>query len=135
MSVTVINTENKAHNVVPSTCNFVVDVRVTDDYTHEEVIEIIKKYVKCEVKPRSMRMRSSKIDIDHPIVKAGIKLGKKTYGSPTTSDQALIAAPSLKCGPGDSARSHTADEFIYLKEIEEGIEQYIAILEEVVAGK
>jgi acetylornithine deacetylase len=134
MSVTVINTENKAHNVVPAQCGFVVDIRVTDEYTHEEVMDIITKYVSSEVKPRSMRMRSSKIDTDHPIVRAGIKLGKKTYGSPTTSDQALIAAPSLKCGPGDSARSHTADEYIYLKELEDGIEGYIKMIEEVVAG-
>ena len=134
MSVTVINTENKAHNVVPDQCHFVVDVRVTDEYTHEEVMEVITKYAGCEVKPRSMRMRSSRIDINHPIVQAGLRLGKKTYGSPTTSDQALIAAPSLKCGPGDSARSHTADEFIYLKEIEEGIVQYIKMIERVVAG-
>jgi acetylornithine deacetylase/succinyl-diaminopimelate desuccinylase-like protein len=132
MSVTVINTENKAHNVVPAQCSFVVDVRVTDAYTHEEVMDIIKRYVHSEVKPRSMRMRSSKIDIDHPIVKAGMKMGKKTYGSPTTSDQALIAAPSLKCGPGDSARSHTADEFIYLKEIEAGISEYIKMIEQLV---
>jgi len=79
-----------------------------------------------------MRLRSSKIDKDHPLVVAGIKLGKQTYGSPTTSDAALIPAPVLKCGPGDSARSHTADEFIYLKEIEEGISTYIKILEQVV---
>jgi acetylornithine deacetylase len=133
MTVTVIHTENKAHNVVPSECSFVVDIRVTDEYTHEEVMELLNKYVKCEMKPRSMRMRSSKIDIDHPIVHAGIRLGKTTYGSPTTSDQALIAAPSLKCGPGDSARSHTADEFIYLQEIEKGIEDYIKMISVVVS--
>lgn len=133
MSATVINTENKAHNVVPAECRFTVDVRVTDAYTLEEVLEIIKKHVSCEVKPRSMRMRSSKIDLVHPIVQAGIELGKTTYGSPTTSDQALIPVPSLKCGPGDSARSHTADEFIYLKEIEEGIVTYIEMLKKVVS--
>ena len=77
-------------------------------------------------------MRSSKIDIGHPIVQAGIKQGRKTYGSPTTSDQALIAAPSLKCGPGDSARSHTADEFIFLEEIEKGIDLYIRLLNQLV---
>lgn len=131
MSVTVINTENKAHNVVPAQCNFTVDMRVTDAYTLEEVLEIVKQHVSCEVKPRSLRMRSSKIDMMHPIVQAGIRLGKTTYGSPTTSDQALIPVPSLKCGPGDSARSHTADEFIYLKEIEEGILTYIGILNRV----
>jgi acetylornithine deacetylase len=134
MSVTVINTENKAHNVVPAQCSFTVDVRVTDAYTLEEVMEIIKQHVSCEVNPRSLRMRSSKIDLAHPIVQAGIALGKTTYGSPTTSDQALIPVPSLKCGPGDSARSHTADEFIYLKEIEEGIVTYIEMLEVIVTA-
>lgn len=132
MSVTSINTENKAHNVVPATCSFVVDIRVTDEYTHEEILEIIQQHVSCDVKPRSMRMRSSKIDIAHPIVKAGLKLGKSTYGSPTTSDAALINAPVLKCGPGDSARSHAADEFIYIDEIKQGIETYIKLLEQVV---
>src|ERR1700754_1602059 len=121
MSVTSINTENKTHNVVPATCGFVVDIRVTDEYTHEEILQTIQQHVQSEVKSRSMRLRSSKIHKDHPLVQAGVKLGKKMYGSPTTSDAALIPAPVLKCGPGDSARSHTADEFIYLKEIEEGI--------------
>lgn len=129
MSVTVFNTENKAHNIVPSLCSFVVDVRVTDAYTHEEIIDTIRQHVQCDVKPRSMRMRSSKIDSNHPLVKAGMDLGKKAFGSPTTSDQALIPASSLKCGPGNSARSHTADEFIYLEEIEEGIKTYIEMLE------
>jgi acetylornithine deacetylase len=131
MSVTSIITENKAHNVVPAQCSFVVDVRVTDAYSHEEILETIKQHVQSEVKPRSTRLRSSKIEISHPIVQAGIKLGKETYGSPTTSDAALINAPVLKCGPGDSARSHSADEFIYLEEIKEGIETYIKILEQV----
>jgi acetylornithine deacetylase len=132
MSVTSINSENKAHNVVPAVCSFIVDIRVTDAYTHEEILETIKQHIQSEVKPRSMRLLSSKIEKDHPLVQAGIKLGKQMYGSPTTSDAALIAAPVLKCGPGDSARSHTADEFIYLKEIEEGISTYIKILEQVV---
>ena len=132
MSVTSINTESKAHNVLPAVCNFIIDVRVTDAYTHEEILETIKQHIQSEVKPRSMRLRSSKIDKDHPLVMAGIKLGKQVYGSPTTSDAALIPVPVLKCGPGDSARSHTADEFIYLKEIEEGINTYIKILEQVV---
>ena len=79
-----------------------------------------------------MRLKSSNIDITHPLVQAGIKLGKKTYGSPTSSDAALINAPVLKCGPGDNARSHTADEFIYLNEIEEGIKTYIKLLEQIV---
>ena len=132
MSVTSINTENKAHNVVPAVCSFIVDIRVTDVYTHEEILETIQLHIQSEVKPRSMGLRSSKIEKDHPLVQAGIKLGKQIYGSPTTSDGALIPAPILKCGPGDSARSHTADEFIYLKEIEEGIDTYIKILEQVV---
>ncbi len=132
MSVTSISTENKAHNVVPAICSFVVDIRITDEYSHEEILETIKDNIQSEIKPRSMRLRSSKIDKDHPLVQAGIKLGKQTYGSPTTSDAALIPVPVLKCGPGDSARSHTADEFIYLKEIEEGISTYIKILEQVV---
>ena len=132
MSVTSINTENKAHNVVPVTCSFVVDIRVTDVYRHEEILDTIKQHVQSEVKPRSMRLLSSKINIDHPLVQAGIKLGKKTYGSPTTSDAALINVPVLKCGPGDSTRSHTADEFIYLREIEDGITTYIKLLEQIV---
>ncbi len=129
MSVTSIQTENRAHNMVPSQCSFIVDVRVTDEYTHEEVLATIQQNVVSEVKPRSMRMRSTRIDTDHPIVKAGIEIGKKIYGSPTSSDKALIPFPALKCGPGDSARSHTADEFIYLAEIEKGIEDYIKMLE------
>lgn len=132
MSVTSIATENKAHNMVPSTCNYIVDVRITDVYSHEEVLEIIRQSVLSDVKPRSMRMRSTRIDIDHPIVKAGIDLGKKPYGSPTSSDKALMPFPALKCGPGDSARSHIADEFIYLNEIKEGIETYINLLSKVI---
>ncbi len=129
MTVTVISTENKAHNVVPDLCSFVVDVRVTDAYTHEEILDLIRAQVQSEVKPRSMRLRSSMIGEDHPLVQAGVRMGKTCYGSPTTSDQALIPAVSLKCGPGDSARSHTADEFIWLHEIREGIRTYIGLLE------
>ena len=132
MSVTVINTDNKAHNVVPSQCLFTVDIRVTDAYTHEQVLEIIRLYVKSEVKPRSMRMRATSIDPQHPIVKAGVVLDKKIYGSPTCSDKALMPFPALKCGPGDSARSHTADEFIFTDEIKLGIEGYIKMIEEVI---
>ncbi|MBW8685114.1 M20 family metallo-hydrolase [Chitinophaga rhizophila] len=131
MSVTVINTSNKAHNVVPADCTFVVDVRVTEQYTLEEVLEIIRANVKCEVTPRSMRMRPSGIPSEHPFVQAGLRHGKSTYGSPTTSDQALIPATSIKMGPGDSARSHTADEYINLDEIHQGIDSYIKLLEEI----
>ncbi len=130
MTVTQINAGNQ-HNVIPATCNFVVDVRVTDAYSNREVLEIVQSNVKSEVKARSLRLNSSSIPKDHPIVKAGIKLGRKTYGSPTLSDQAVLSCPSLKLGPGDSFRSHTADEFIYVNEIEEGIELYIKILKEI----
>jgi acetylornithine deacetylase len=128
MSVTMINSGTQ-HNVVPEKCSFTVDVRVTDCYTHEEIMEVISKHVKSEVKPRSMRLKSSSVSINHPFVQAGISLGRKAYGSPTTSDQAVINCSSLKLGPGDSSRSHTADEFIYINEIEEGIELYIKMLE------
>ena len=132
MSVTVVETENKAHNVVPAHCKFVVDTRVNELYTFEEVIEIIRSQVQCEVKPRSTRLRSTSISVDHPIVRAGLGMGRTYYGSPTTSDKALMSFPTLKIGPGDSGRSHTADEYIYIKEVEEGIELYIRLLEEVV---
>lgn len=131
MSVTMIQAGTQ-HNVVPDTCKFTVDVRTTDRYTNEEALEIIKKHVGCEVIPRSTRLKPSFIAPEHPIVQAGIALGRTTYGSPTTSDQALLNAPSLKMGPGDSARSHTADEFIHLDEFEEGIALYIKLLEKVV---
>lgn len=128
MSVTVIETENKAHNVVPAHCKYVVDVRVNELYSFAEILEVIKANVKSEVQPRSTRLRSSSIAIDHPLVKAGSNLGRTYYGSPTTSDKALMNFPTLKMGPGDSARSHTADEYIYINEIKEGIELYIQLL-------
>jgi acetylornithine deacetylase/succinyl-diaminopimelate desuccinylase-like protein len=128
MSVTMISA-GQAHNQVPPECKFTVDIRVTDAYTLEEIVEDVKKNVTCTVTPRSLRMRSSGVSSDHPLAKAGKLLNKKLYGSPTTSDQALIPVPSIKMGPGDSARSHSADEFIYVKEIEEGIESYIGLLE------
>lgn len=131
MSVTSVSTENKAHNMVPAVCSFVVDIRVTDAYTHKEILETVKQHVQSNVQPRSMRLRSSKIDKGHPLVKAGIALGKQTYGSPTSSDAALIDVSVLKCGPGDSARSHTADEYIFLDEIKEGIGTYIKILDQI----
>ncbi|MCL6523912.1 MAG: M20 family metallo-hydrolase [Thermoflavifilum sp.] len=134
MNVTMIQA-GQQHNVVPACCHFTVDIRVTDVYTHEEILDIISHHVSCEVKPRSMRMRSSSIPLDHPLVRAAQRIGKPLYGSPTTSDQALIPGPSVKIGPGDSARSHSADEFIYLHEIKEGIETYIQLLEEVFREK
>lgn len=134
MSVTVINTENKAHNVVPPQCSFVVDIRVNELYTFEELLNIIRENVACEVTARSLRLRSSGISLEHPLVQAGISLGRTYYGSPTTSDKALMPFISLKMGPGDSARSHTADEFIYVEEIRDGIELYIRLLETFFAG-
>lgn len=131
MSVTIVNAGTQ-HNVVPDSCKFTIDVRVTDQYTLEEIIDIINKNIKSEIAARSIRLRPSSIPMEHPIVQAGVRLGRNTYGSPTTSDQALIDCPSLKMGPGHSGRSHTADEFIYLHEIEEGIVQYIKMLEEVI---
>ncbi len=131
MSVTIINA-GTLHNVVPDNCTFTVDVRVTDAYSNEDVLKIIQSFTSCEVTPRSTRLKPSAIPKEHPIVQAGIALGKNTYGSPTTSDQSLLDIPSLKCGPGDSARSHTADEFVYVKEIEEGIARYIKMIEKVV---
>ncbi len=128
MSVTVIETENKAHNVVPDKCRFIADIRVNEEYSLEEVLDVVRKNVQSEVTPRSLRMRSSNIPLEHPLVKSGLSLGKKTYGSPTTSDKALMPFPALKVGPGDSARSHTADEFIYLQEINDGVEFYIDLL-------
>ena len=132
MSVTVIHAGSQ-HNVVPASCEFVVDIRVTDAYRNEEVLDIIRQHVSCEVKPRSVRLKPSSIPKDHPVVQAGLALGRETYGSPTTSDQALLDIPSLKLGPGDSARSHMADEFIHLDEISKGISLYIDILSRVVA--
>ncbi len=129
MTVTSIYSENKAHNVVPAICSFVVDIRVTDAYTHEEIVEEIKRNVDVEIKPRSMRLRASSISNGHPIVQAAVSLGKTIYGSPTTSDQALIPLPSVKCGPGFSGQSHSADEFVELKWIEEAIVFYIEWLE------
>ena len=127
MSVTIIESGSQ-HNVVPDRCKFTVDIRTTDMYSNAEVVEHIKKHVSCEVTPRSLRLNSSSIPKTHAIVQAGIALGRTTYGSPTSSDQAVMNFPSLKMGVGDSARSHTADEFIYLTEITEGIDLYCNLL-------
>jgi acetylornithine deacetylase len=131
MSVTSIDTDNKAHNIVPSQCSFIADVRVNELYTFEEVLDVIQQNVKCKIVPRSTRLRSTTIGLDHPLVKAGVALGRTYYGSPTTSDKALMPFPTLKIGPGDSARSHIADEFIYLDEIKQGIEIYIQLLQKI----
>lgn len=130
LTVTVISTENVQHNVVPSQCKFVIDVRVNELYTFEEILDALQKNLKSKFKPRTTRMKSTSIPLDHPLVKAGIKLGKGYYGSPTTSDKALMPFSTLKMGPGDSARSHTADEYIFIDEIKEGIETYIKLVNE-----
>jgi acetylornithine deacetylase len=130
MTVTSVETPNKAHNVVPDMCRFIVDVRLTDMYTPDELLQVIRDYVESSVYPRSTRLRSTAIDLQHPLVQAGLALGKRPYASPTTSDKAVTPVPALKVGPGDSARSHTPDEFIYLTELEAGIQFYIDLLEQ-----
>jgi acetylornithine deacetylase len=117
------------HNVVPDNCHFVVDVRTNEFYPNMEAVKIIKGLIKSEVKPRSFRLNSSGINIDHPFVLKAKETGLEIFGSPTTSDQAIIPFPSVKIGPGDSARSHTADEFIKKSEIKNGIALYIKLLE------
>lgn len=127
-SVTLINAGSQ-HNVVPDECSFVVDVRTNEFYSNEQALEIIRGNMKhSEVTPRSLRHNSSYISLEHPLVKKGLAMGLPYYGSPTTSDQAVIRLTSMKIGPGDSARSHTADEYIMLDEIQNGIEVYVALL-------
>lgn len=128
VSATVIHS-GQQHNVVPDLCEFVLDVRVTDAYTLEGALEELKESLSAELIPRSMRLQSSDVPEGHLILKVAEQLGLKSYGSPTLSDQALIPYPSVKIGPGDSARSHSADEYIYLNEIQTGIDGYINILE------
>lgn len=127
LTVTQIN-GGKQHNVVPAQVELVIDVRVNDKYTNAEIAEILEKEAPCKVTARSLRLNSSSIDKNHDLVKAGVALGRETYGSPTLSDQSVLSCQSLKLGPGDSPRSHSADEFIYLNEIEEGVRLYIEIL-------
>ena len=128
MSVTQINAGTQ-HNVVPDKCTFVVDVRPNGMYTNPELLELIKSSVSCEVKERSTRIGSSHLPMDHPAVVRGLSLGLEPFGSPTTSNQALCHFPTLKIGPGDSARSHSADEYIRFDEIGDGIETYVALLD------
>lgn len=127
MSVTVIEA-GKQHNVVPDQCRFVVDVRTTDAFTLEETLSIIKENISSNVIPRSVRLRPSQLPNGHPLDKVIDQLDIEKYGSPTLSDQALLNCPSVKIGPGDSARSHSADEFIYIEEINAGLELYKKIL-------
>ncbi len=131
MTVTQINA-GKQHNAIPSEVKLVVDVRVNDKYSNQEIVNILQKESPCDrIIPRGIKLNSSSIPVEHDLVKAGITLGRETYGSPTLSDQSVLNCSSLKLGPGDSTRSHTADEFIYIDEIEEGIKIYIQLLEKV----
>ncbi len=117
------------HNVVPDICHFVADVRTNEHYKNKGAFRIINELIESEVKPRSLRLNSSGINENHPFAKRIKSMRIPIYGSPTTSDQAIMPFLSIKMGPGDSARSHTADEFIYINEIKEGIKRYIEILE------
>ena len=128
MQVTMIEA-GTAHNVVPDTCRMVVDVRTNELYTNSEVLDIIQRNLKGEAVARSLRLSSSRISIEHPFVKRCVALGKTPFGSPTLSDQALLTCPSVKMGPGDSSRSHTADEYIMLAEIDDAINTYIKLLD------
>lgn len=130
MTVTQIEAGTQ-HNVVPSVCHFVIDIRVNEMYSNQEVFEFINAHTKSKLTPRSLHLNSSCISEQHPMVQAGLKLDRMVYGSPTLSDQALLSCPSLKMGPGNSSRSHSADEFVYLNEISEGIDIYIKILNEI----
>ena len=132
MTVTQINA-GKQHNVVPAEVRLVIDVRVNDAYTNKEIAAILIKESPCiSIKARSLHLNSSSISTNHELVKAGIEIGRETYGSPTLSDQSVLSCQSLKLGPGDSTRSHSADEFIYLAEIKEGINIYIELLNHVI---
>jgi len=127
MSVTIVNAGTQ-HNVVPDSCTFVVDVRTNEHYSNQQACEIISELIGSDVSPRSFRLNSSGIPVDHPIVKRGIGIGLNYYGSPTTSDQAVIPYPSIKIGPGESARSHTANEYILISEMVEGFQIYVDLL-------
>ena len=128
MSVTIVNSGTQ-HNVIPDICTFTVDVRSNECYTNQELYNAICSQVKSEVKARSFRLGSSHIAPDHPLVTKAVQMGRVPFGSPTLSDQALMPWPSMKMGPGDSSRSHTADEFIRISEIEEAIQLYVEWLD------
>lgn len=128
MSVTIIHAGTQ-HNVVPDRCEFTVDIRANEFYSNERLFELIGQNVGCEIKARSFRLSSSRTDPDHPFVRRAVMMGKEPFGSPTLSDQALMRFPSVKIGPGDSARSHSADEFINGMEIREAIDMYVRLLD------
>lgn len=128
MSVTMVSAGTQ-HNVVPDRCTFVVDIRSNECYTNEELFEEIKKHIHCQPQARSFRLGSSHVPSEHPLVRRAVALGRTPFGSPTLSDQALMPFPSMKMGPGKSSRSHTADEFIFVREIEEAIGLYLELLD------
>ncbi len=128
MTVTQVNA-GKQHNVIPDSCSYVVDIRSNECYSNSELLEIIGSNVSSEVKARSTRLNSSSISVGHPLVKRAVELGRKPYGSPTLSNQALLSIPTLKMGPGDSSRSHTANEYIRISEIREGIKLFAEMLD------
>ena len=130
MTVTQVSA-GKQHNVVPADVHLVIDVRVNDCYSNQEIVALLQEEAPCTLTPRSTNLNSSSIPITHELVQAGIGLGREPYGSPTLSDQAKLSCPSLKLGPGDSTRSHTANEYIHVSEIEEGIAIYINLLNEI----
>ena len=129
MSVTIIHAGTQ-HNVVPDRCEFTVDIRTNEFYSNEKLFELIQSQVDCEVKARSFRLNSSRTEIEHPFVQRAILMGKEPFGSPTLSDQALMPFPSVKIGPGNSARSHAADEYIGFMEIREAIDIYVRLLDQ-----
>lgn len=132
LTVTVVESGTQ-HNVIPDTLHFVIDIRTNEFYQNEYVFEFLKKKMKkCELRARSFRLRSSSIATDHPLVRRCLERGMKPFGSPTLSDQALMPWPSLKLGPGDSARSHAADEYIAIGEIDDAINTYVSLLEGIV---
>lgn len=128
MSVTMVNAGTQ-HNVIPDRCTFVVDIRSNECYTNQELFAEIQKHIRCEAQARSFRLSSSHVSPEHPIVQRAVAMGRVPFGSPTLSDQALMPFPSLKMGPGKSSRSHTADEFIFIREIEEAIGMYLELLD------
>lgn len=128
MTVTIIKAGTQ-HNVVPDRCEFTVDIRSNEFYSNERLFELIKEQVGCEIKARSFRLNSSRTEPEHPFVQRCLMLGKEPFGSPTLSDQALMRFPSVKIGPGDSARSHSADEFIRGPEIRDAITTYVRLLD------
>ena len=131
MTVTIIQAGTQ-HNVVPDKCTFTVDIRSNECYSNEQLFELIQQQVSCEIKARSFRLNSTRTDMDHPFVRRALMLGRQPFGSPTLSDQALMPFPSVKMGPGQSARSHSADEYIELMEIREAIDMYVRLLDQLV---